>query len=183
MRVLALTAQRSGEVRNMTWRDLDLEKATWTLPSAKAKNRRVHVIPLTKTVLKIIEDQPRGKPEDYVFHGEGGGTKKTSTTPKQTIPLSEKMLEILQKDDPEAELEHWVPHDLRRTVNTNLAAMRFPIPIIKLILNHDAKKTLGSNDGIYNQHRYGPEIREALEAWDLKLRQIVSGLKEVKETA
>ncbi|MBL6948323.1 MAG: tyrosine-type recombinase/integrase [Rhodospirillales bacterium] len=182
VRVLALTGQRSGEVKSMTWRDLDLENAIWNLPPQKNKSRRVHFIPLSKTVLRIIEGQPRGKPGDYVFHGQGGGDKKTSTTPKQTIPLNKKMLEILQEVAPEAELEHWTPHDLRRTLSTNAAKLGVTPHIAELILNHESK-ILGKMGRIYNQHAYEPEIRKALEDWDLKLRQIVSGIEEVKETA
>ena len=92
------------------------------------------------------------------------------------------MLEILQEDDPEAELEHWVPHDLRRTAKTNFAALQTPIEIADIILNHGSEN-LGNNDDVYNQYKYEPEIRAALDKWDMKLRQIVSGIEEVKETA
>ena len=182
IRFLALTAQRSGEVRGMTWRDVDLERAVWTIPAKKNKSRRVHQIPLSTPALKIIEGQPRGKPGDYVFHGKGGGDKMTSTTPKQTVPLYENMLEILREDDPEAELEHWVPHDLRRTAKTNFASLGIPIHIYDLICNHNSPR-LGGMDDVYNKHLYESEIRSALDKWSLKLRGIVSGIEVVKETA
>ena len=38
--MLALTACRSGEVRGMTWDEVDLREATWTVPEAKNEGRQ-----------------------------------------------------------------------------------------------------------------------------------------------
>jgi integrase len=53
--VLLLTGQRLGEVTRMTWADVDLKAAWWTIPATAAKNKRAHRVPLSKPVLKILE--------------------------------------------------------------------------------------------------------------------------------
>ncbi len=42
---LILTAARSGEVRGMTWAEVDLENAVWTLPPERMKARATHRVP------------------------------------------------------------------------------------------------------------------------------------------
>ena len=45
--LLALTACRSGEVRGMTWDEVDLETATWTVPATRMKAGKLHRVPLS----------------------------------------------------------------------------------------------------------------------------------------
>jgi len=63
--VLLLTAQRKGEVQGMTWGEIDLRAATWTLPADRSKNGRSHEIPLSPFALEIITGQAHKN--DYVF--------------------------------------------------------------------------------------------------------------------
>ena len=54
--MLALTACRSGEVRGMTWDEVDLREGTWTVPGARMKTGRVHRVPLSRRALAILEE-------------------------------------------------------------------------------------------------------------------------------
>ena len=54
--MLALTACRSGEVRGMTWDEVDLREATWTIPEARMKAGRPHRVPLSRGALAILEE-------------------------------------------------------------------------------------------------------------------------------
>jgi integrase len=38
----------------MTWQEIDLGSKTWTLPAARAKNGRQHVIPLSEQALDVL---------------------------------------------------------------------------------------------------------------------------------
>ena len=49
-----LTAARSGEVRSMTWGELDLEAAVWTVPAARMKAAKEHRVPLTPAALALL---------------------------------------------------------------------------------------------------------------------------------
>ena len=52
--MLALTACRSGEVRGMTWDEVDLREAAWTVPEARMKAGRLHRVPLSRRALAIL---------------------------------------------------------------------------------------------------------------------------------
>lgn len=47
VRMLILTGQRREEVAGLRWDELVNDLTTWTLPGARAKNGRAHVVPLS----------------------------------------------------------------------------------------------------------------------------------------
>ena len=54
--MLALSACRSGEVRGMTWDEVNLQEATWTIPGARMKAGKPHRVPLSLRALAILEE-------------------------------------------------------------------------------------------------------------------------------
>jgi hypothetical protein len=46
LKLLAILAQRPGEVRNAKWEEFDFDEAVWSIPAAKMKMRRDHNVPL-----------------------------------------------------------------------------------------------------------------------------------------
>jgi integrase len=63
---LILTAARSGEVRHMTWDEVDLKAKHWTVPAARMKAKQIHRVPLPKQALAILNHQ-RGQHDSWVF--------------------------------------------------------------------------------------------------------------------
>jgi integrase len=61
---LVLCASRSGEVLGARWGEVDLGAETWTIPAARMKADKDHVVPLAPAALTILAGQPRG---EYVF--------------------------------------------------------------------------------------------------------------------
>ena len=57
--MLALTACRSGEVRSMTWDEVNLQEATWTIPGSRMKAGRPHRAPLSPRALAILGEARR----------------------------------------------------------------------------------------------------------------------------
>ena len=53
---LVLTACRSGEVRQATWDEVDLEAETWTVPASRMKAKRDHRVPLSRRALEILHE-------------------------------------------------------------------------------------------------------------------------------
>jgi integrase len=49
-----LTAARSGEVRGMEWRELDLDNAVWTVPASRIKAGREHRVPLQAVAVAML---------------------------------------------------------------------------------------------------------------------------------
>jgi integrase len=56
MRLLILTGQRRGEVSGMRSKELDLEKAIWTIPGERTKNHLTHVVPLSTPAISILSE-------------------------------------------------------------------------------------------------------------------------------
>lgn len=72
LEALILTAVRSGEIRGATWSELDLEAGLWTLPAARMKMGRAHVIPLSPQAIATFERAEKYKAgaSDLVFPGQ-----------------------------------------------------------------------------------------------------------------
>ena len=67
-------------------------------------------------------------------------------------------------------LEPFILHDVRRTVRTRLSALRVPEPVAEMVIGHKRKGIVG----VYDLHKFIDEMREALEAWNARLRSIIS---------
>ncbi len=53
---LVLTAARSGEVRGMTWDEVDMEGAEWEIPAERMKMKRPHRVPLSTRALDVLRE-------------------------------------------------------------------------------------------------------------------------------
>ena len=53
---LVLTAARSGEVRNATWQEVDMDARTWTIPGERMKTSREHRVPLSCRAIEILKE-------------------------------------------------------------------------------------------------------------------------------
>ena len=56
LELLVLTACRSGEVRLVTWEEVDFEAETWTVPASRMKAKRDHRVPLSTRALEILHE-------------------------------------------------------------------------------------------------------------------------------
>src|SRR5262245_2473887 len=72
IRLLILTGQRLREIANLSWREVDLDKATITLPPSRSKNHREHVVPLSAPALEILKGRARAEREHVFGSGVGG---------------------------------------------------------------------------------------------------------------
>ena len=71
---IILTAARTGEVRGMTWDEIDLQGATWTVPASRMKMRRAHRVPLSGRALEILREAQELGSGALVFPGTKGQT-------------------------------------------------------------------------------------------------------------
>ncbi len=53
---MVLCAVRSGEARGATWDEVDLESATWTIPTVRAKTARPHRVPLSDRAVEVFRE-------------------------------------------------------------------------------------------------------------------------------
>jgi integrase len=57
LKLMALLYPRPGELRLAKWDEFDLVKGTWTIPATRTKMRRVHIKPLSKAALDVLQQQ------------------------------------------------------------------------------------------------------------------------------
>jgi Arm DNA-binding domain len=128
-------------------------------------------------VVKLLESIPRFKGATYVFSADGGKNPiHANALSKPKGRLDDKILRTLRAfarkrgDDPRrATLPDWVNHDLRRTVRSNLSALRIAEEAREAVLAHARPGIKGT----YDLYDYKDEKLEALELWAARLRAIV----------
>ncbi|NPD67526.1 tyrosine-type recombinase/integrase [Lichenicola cladoniae] len=54
-----LTAGRLSEVRKVTWHEIDMDTATWTVPASRMKMKREHRVPLSERRWRYYRAAPR----------------------------------------------------------------------------------------------------------------------------
>lgn len=147
LQMLILTAQRRAEVGGIAWAELDLERALWTIPAARHKQKRGHEIPLTAAALGIITSLPRHC--DWLY----------STTRRSPISGFGK---FKQRIDKATGVGNWRLHDLRRTAATRMAEMQVPRFTVARVLGHSDTAVTA----IYDRANYRAEKLEALVRWE-----------------
>ncbi len=69
LRFVILTAARTGEVRGMRWREVDLDAKVWVVPGERMKASKTHRVPLSPAALGVLHGvlPLRRKADDLVF--------------------------------------------------------------------------------------------------------------------
>ena len=118
---LTLTAARSGEVRLMTWSEIDFRNKIWTIPASRMKAKKEHRVPLSDASVSILESVQRVDGVNLVFPGTRGGA------------LSDMSLTaVMRRMGLEA-----VPHGLRSSFRNWAAEMTaYPNEVAEMALAH-----------------------------------------------
>lgn len=162
-RLRLLTAQRGGEVANMTWSELDLDGGWWTIPPERSKNKLSHRVPLAETALTILKnlkarreqaEHEKEKQSPFVLYG--ARRTRDQHDAAQTFRLKD-----------------FTGHDLRRTAASLMAGGGTSRLVVSKILNHVESGVTA----VYDRHSYDPEKRVALDAWDRMLKTILEDKK------
>jgi integrase len=65
-------AVRPSEALHARWSEINLDKKLWTIPPARTKNGREHVVPLSSLALAALKRQATVRTSDAIFPGRGG---------------------------------------------------------------------------------------------------------------
>ena len=144
-RVILLTGARRNEVRLMAWSELDLNARLWRLPAERNKSARPFEIPLSDTVVEILQTLPRIGPLVFTLDGKR--------------PMS--VHHLIKRVRSDAALLDMRLHDLRRTLRTGLAELGVSFEVAERVLNH----AMPGLQAVYNRHNYLSEKRTALTLW------------------
>jgi integrase len=151
LQFLLLTAARRNEAAHMTRAELDGD--VWTIPAARMKSGKEHVVPLSATAMGKL-------PSTGEFMFSRNGRRRISAFSMRKLRFDEAVLAVLRKDDPKAKpLPNWTLHDLRRTACTLMTRAGVPRDHAERCLAH----TIGGVHGIYNRHAFFAEKKAAFE--------------------
>jgi integrase len=182
-RGLMLTALRLNELADASKPEFDFRSRVWVIPAERMKGRnagkkqaRSHAVPLTGSMLKLLDELPRFNRGSYLFSATGGSSPIwVGTRPKQR--LDRRMLLTLRaiarmrgEDYKVVELPHFVQHDVRRTVRSQLSRLKVAEEVREAILAH-VRPGIKS---VYDVYNYMDEKRQALELWAKRLEEIVA---------
>jgi integrase len=138
----------------------------WTCPKAKTKNAR-HPnagdlrVPLVGAAEAVVRRRVEQFPAGHLFPPPRRA--KLPHIEQKAIQSSvwyHQPYSIARAEDarPRLTVTHWAPHDLRRSVRTQLAAMGCPADVAEAVLGHMQPGI----QGIYNLHQYDTERRHWL---------------------
>jgi integrase len=178
VKTLLLTATRRNEAADMSVTEIDGD--VWTIPAARYKTKREHVIPLSADAAELIRTATPAKPgkNAHFIFSTTNGAKAFAGFSKAKRGLDEAIAAIRERDGREP-MENWTLHDLRRTARTLLARAGVRDDIAERCLGHVIKGV----EKVYNRHAYLDEKRAAFEALASMVSRILNPTANVEELA
>ena len=150
IRALLLSGQRRDEVRCARWEEISGD--TWTIPAARYKGKRDHVVPLTGAIVaQFIQANPQRS--GFTFSNDGG------KRPMGSLSTLKRKLDAAVAGKHGRPLPPWTTHDLRRTARTLLSRAGVNSDIAERVIGHVMP---GVRD-IYDRFEFVSERRAALE--------------------
>lgn len=146
-----MTGCRTGEVVEAEWKDIDLDRGTWSLRENKTDMPRD--VQLSVQAISFLK-QLRLITGEFVFPSQKTGK------PIQQKSLTEQAWHM-RKNGSMLDIDHWTPHDLRRSVRTGLARLGCPEAVSEAVLGHEKSGVVG----IYNLHSYAKESSLWIQSW------------------
>ena len=177
LRLLLITAQRKGEVSQAEWSEIDLKKGWWTIPKEKSKNERTHRVPLSPMAIDIFKQAKiLAGDSRWVFPSSKGLPVTPRSISRAIRNNSEKKSSDNRKHTPPYgdffKIDHFTPHDLRRTATSMMTSLKIAELDVSKVLNHTIQTVTNKH---YNHYSYDKEKQKALGAWERKLTSILTG--------
>jgi integrase len=126
IRLLLLTGARRGELLRARWRDVNLERATWSKPASTTKQNKLHVVPLSAPACQLLAAMRAraGDAPEWVF-------------PAVIKPGPRTNLDWAWNEArTAANISDIRLHDLRHSFASQLASSGASLPLIGALLGH-----------------------------------------------
>ena len=151
LKLAPLVFVRQGELRHAEWADINFEKKEWRIPAEKMKMRVVHIIPLSKQALRILQDiKEKAEVSNYLF--------PCVTSIKR--PMSENTVNMALKRM--GYKDRHTAHGFRSTASTILHEQGWSHDVIELQLAHKIGNAVAA---AYNYATYIPERQKMMQHW------------------
>lgn len=166
-KLILVTAQRKGEIINAAKTELDLKGKWWTIPGGRTKNGLSHRVPLSPLAIDLVKQAIK----------LSGDSKFLFPSPREDKPILASTVDMaVRRNRDKFKIDHFTPHDLRRTAASHMTSMGITRLVVSKILNHAESGVTA----IYDRHSYDQEKRRAIDSWARKLQTIIKGRKTEK---
>lgn len=152
LQLAALTFVRPGELRHAEWIEFDIEKALWKIPADKMKMKRIHIVPLSKQAVKILND----------IKGLTGSGRYVFPSIRTTVrPISENTINASLRRFG-YEKSEMTGHGFRAMASTLLYENGFESHLIEMQLAHAERNSVKAS---YNHAQYLGQRKAMLDWW------------------
>lgn len=152
LNLLLLLFVRTAEMRKAAWAEFDLARALWTIPAARMKRRRIHLVPLSRQALTLLAE-----------------LRDITGANKHLFPNSRRPRDVMSATTVNRALEHmgypsghFTGHDFRATASTRLHELGFRSEIVEMQLAHAKTDKVAA---AYNHAEYLAERTAMMQAW------------------
>jgi len=161
LRIAPLVFVRAGELVKAEWEEFDFKAAEWRIPAAKMKMKQMHIVPLSRQSLAILEElRAVSGDERYVFpaaRSDGSAAHLQTTTPLRALRRLGYAKGALTF------------HGFRSMASTLLNELGYNKDWIERQLAHSE---LNSVRAAYNYAEYLPERRKMMQSWSDYLTEL-----------
>lgn len=152
VRMMIYTGCRCGEALNARWDQFDEEFRVWSKPSAATKQRKPHVVPVSKEVTKLLKRRSKKVKSAFIFPSDETGVAMTNI--KRTWETVRTQAGI-----PDVRL-----HDLRHTFASIVVSNGESLPIVGALLGHTQAQTTARY-----AHLQHDRLRQTIDGLSIKL--------------
>ncbi|WP_028455904.1 tyrosine-type recombinase/integrase [Chitinilyticum litopenaei] len=164
LRLILATACRISEACEARWAEFDLAAGVWTLPEARSKNSKAHLIHLSAFALDTLKLLREVSPGDWLF------PDKSEQQPIRHGYLSRR-IHLARQNGTLALSGDWTAHDLRRTAGTMMGDLGVLPSVIDKCLNHQERNRVTAT---YQRQQYLPERKAAFDLLGARLELLAN---------
>ncbi|EEE46054.1 tyrosine-type recombinase/integrase [Roseibium alexandrii] len=176
LRLRLLTGQRTEEIYGMRESEF-IADDLWFLSADRTKNGEEHIVPMSPMALDLINEaralaqRKRGDETDLIF------PSLTRSIPKRWVPTAVGVMsKAINRNYEAMGLEHFTPHDLRRTLSTHCSRIGCRAEAVERFVNHISGHRAGVA-GTYNvgdDHEHIGAMRGVAMAWEAELKRLIA---------
>lgn len=153
---------RPGELRKAEWSEFNLETAEWRIPAQRMKMREMHIVPLSKQAIQLLQDLlPYTGSKRYVFPGT-----RTNGRPMSENTINAALRRLGYNKD------EMTGHGFRSIASTLLNEQGWHRDAIERQLAHAERNQVRA---AYNYAEHLPIRREMMQFWADYLTKLKQG--------
>lgn len=169
MQLLALTFQRTKEVRFAEWSQFDLEGGLWRIPAEIMKMREAHLVPLSRQAVEVLK---------HIQALTGTGRLIFPSSTSRERPISENtVVYALARMGYKGRM---TGHGFRSAASTLLNEQGYRHDVIERQLAHSERNAVRA---AYNRAEYLPERRKMMQEWADYLDALKTGARVISFTS